>query len=111
MSKIKAVPCRCGGEALLYEAQNVVRDKKTYYAVICKQCGIGTRWSTSSKQALDEWKNVMKERSNTPVYDENIQQYVCEYCCCPVEEIDIYCYQCGSKLNWKKEGEYETQND
>ena len=112
MDGIKMAPCRCGGRPTLYQAQIMIDDKKEYYSVACKKCGIGTDWSSDSNQALNDWNNVMSGKPSKALYIEDVQKYICEECGASINIGDRYCHNCGYKLIWKRGIKInDSQND
>lgn len=52
--------CNCGGEGKLF-IHTLPTDRTTvYYSIYCKDCGISTPSSTSLREVLEIWNNVMK---------------------------------------------------
>lgn len=103
--ELKPVPCGCGGEA------KVIMIIEGIYAVECSKCWIRTGdYAPNETEAVKLWNMAMRERTAKvenihEEYDfEGMRYYKVGYCGnCEawLEEGDIYCSECGARLEWE----------
>ena len=51
--------CNCGGEYKLFIHTLPIDRNTVYYTIYCKNCGISTPSSTSLREVIEIWNNVM----------------------------------------------------
>lgn len=117
-SDLKAVQCRCGGEAIV---KCMTYDRIKYYVVECTECGLQTPLERSENKAIEIWnesipllQKILKGSfsrqtakikkylySGTSLYDIDGE---CSECGKYLDASWEYCPSCGAKLEWEKWG-------
>lgn len=122
-NKMKPVRCGCGGEAF------VSINGFIEYHVVCASCGLRTDWFRSKDKAITAWNRAMsgsteksskvertakalsrkldaavefKEGGIIFTYDKGTSiLHECESCGTFVKPGEIYCHNCGARLEWE----------
>ena len=119
-NELKPVRCGCGGEAVIDAEMGY-----ELYHVFCPKCEIVTAWYKTEAEAIEAWNTAMgtntrkllevlvhdatdtnvgcKERTAKVINIYSVGNYLfgsCGGCGAPVIKHDVYCSECGVKLDW-----------
>lgn len=126
--ELKPVRCGCGGEAII--GLKEWEDRKGNYHensfVYCNDCSISTGGYLTEAEAIEAWNRAMgtntrrllevlihdatdtnvvdKERTAKVINIYSVGNYLfgsCGGCCAPVIKHDVYCSECGARLEWE----------